>query len=75
MNRSSHEETIVVVPCQSVERLPITSHTYFVGSCQQVVGHFFQVWGLSCVDEAHHFLKDIWVHVTDIYTVLQGKIF
>lgn len=47
--------------------------TYFVCSCQQIVCHLLQVWGLSCIDEAHHFLKDIWVHITDVNPVLRGK--
>lgn len=47
--------------------------TYFICSCQQIVCHFLQVRGLSCIDEAHHFLKNIWVYITDVNAVLQGK--
>lgn len=46
---------------------------YFICSCQQIVCHLFQVWGLPCIYEAHHFLKDIWVYVTDVHSVLGGK--
>ena len=45
--------------------------TYFVSSCQQVVGHLLQVGSFPCVDESHHLLKHVWLHITDVHTVLR----
>ena len=45
-------------------------HSYFIGRCEQVVGHFLEVGRLAGVDEAHHLFEDIGVHVADVNTVL-----
>lgn len=59
--------------CWSISTSLSYSGTYFIRSCQQIVCHLLQVRGFSCIYEAHHFLKDIWVHITDVNAVLEGE--
>lgn len=46
------------------------SQPYLVGSCQQVISHFVQIWCLPRVNKAHHFLKNFRLHIIDFNAIL-----
>ena len=50
-----------------------STHTNLVSRSQQVVSHLVQVGGFARVDEAHHLLEHLGLHIVDLHTVLEEE--